>query len=108
MTEKILERLARLEEKVDLLKAVRDKEIGELKQLIIDRTNEVSKDLERLCITVNNENAHTRERLNYLEKELFKEKGKREFISRYITPILIGLFSTIGTLVVQEVIKWII
>jgi len=108
METELVERIGRLETKVDLLKESRDKELASLKEYIEERFNELSSDVQALCTTVNNENAHTRERLNYLEKELFKESGRREFINRYVTPILIGLFSTIGTLLIQEVIKWIL
>jgi len=109
METELIERMGRLETKVELLKESRDKELNSLKEYIDDHFEDLASEVSRLSITINNENAHTRERLNYLEKHFFEEKGKSEFINRYVLPIIISFISTIGTLLFREVItKWIL
>ena len=103
----MIEKYLRNLKKKPKLKKWQKEQIGQLKflsSLIEDIIEEekLEKELKEL------EEKEKQERLNYLEKELFKESGRREFINRYVTPILIGLFSTVGTLVIQEVIRWIL
>ena len=80
--EHVKERLASLETKVIEM----EKRIDERLDIISEKVDEIRDNLV-------NELAHTKERLDYMETEIEKNKGKSDLVNNWVKPIIITLIT---------------